>query len=156
MGNGASSIGGSRATSHTSGTAATLQHQPILNDIVPLRRPTSTINEEDNSEEEEIDLSENLQRVVRTPDQSIQHTTLSSRGSTEGTSIAQVSASHKVFLVRLFERLSNLLSVSFNIDFLQTSAISKPITVGELILTAGAEPTGVYIVMDGVVSIKLI
>ena len=61
MGNGAS-IGGSRATSRTSGTAATLQRQPILNDIVPLRRPNSTINEEDeNSEEEEIDLPENLQ-----------------------------------------------------------------------------------------------
>ena len=58
-----------------------------------------------------------------------------------------------MFLVRLFERLSNLLSVSFNIDFLQTSAISKPITSGELILKAGAEPTGIYIVMDGVVSI---
>ena len=62
MGNGASSIGGSQATSRTSGTAATLQRQPILNDIVPLRRPNSTINEEDeNSEEEEIDLPENLQ-----------------------------------------------------------------------------------------------
>ena len=43
MGNGASSIGGSRATSRTSGTAATLQRQPVLNDIVPLRRPTSTM-----------------------------------------------------------------------------------------------------------------
>ena len=58
-----------------------------------------------------------------------------------------------MFLVRLFERLSNLLSVSFNIDFLQTSAISKSITSGELILKAGAEPTSIYIVMDGVVSI---
>ena len=58
-----------------------------------------------------------------------------------------------MFLVRLFERLSNLLSVSFNIDFLQTSVIFKPITSGELILKAEAEPTGIYIVMDGVVSI---
>ena len=150
MGNGAS-IGGSRATSRTSGTANTLQHQPVFNDIVPLRRPNSTINEEENSEEEEIDLPENLQRVERTPEQIIERRTLSS--STQGISITQVSALDKVFLVRLFERLSNLLSVSFNIDFLQTSAISKPITSGELILTAGAEPTGIYIVMDGVVSI---
>ena len=67
MGNGAS-IGGSRATSRTSGTANTLQCQPVFNDIVPLIRPNSTVNEEENSEEEQIDLAENLQRVVRTPE----------------------------------------------------------------------------------------
>ena len=56
----------------------------------------------------------------------------------------------KVFLVRLFERF---IMCAFNIDFLQTTVISKPITSGELILTPGAEPTGVYIMMNGIVSI---
>ena len=56
-------------------------------------------------------------------------------------------------MLRLFERFSNSLSVSFNIDLLQASVISKPITSGELILMAGTEPTGTYIVMDDVVSI---
>ena len=126
MGNGAS-IGGSRATSRTSGTANTLQRQPVFNVIVPLRRPNSTINEEENFEEEDIDLPENLQQVVRTLEQSIERSTLSC--STQGISITQVSALHSVFLVRLFERLSNLFSVSgpFDIDFLHTPAISKPI-----------------------------
>ena len=84
MSNGVSSIGGSQGTSHTSGTTNTLQCQPVFNDIVLLRRPTSTINE--NSEEEEIDLLENLQRVIRTPKQSIHYITLF-RGSTKRISI---------------------------------------------------------------------
>ena len=46
MGNGAS-IGGSRATSRTSGTANTIQRHPVFNVIVPLKRPNSTINEEE-------------------------------------------------------------------------------------------------------------
>ena len=67
MDNGAS-IGGSQATPHTSGTTNNLQYQAVFNDIVSLRRPKSKlINEEEvNSEEEEIDLPENLQRVIRT------------------------------------------------------------------------------------------
>ena len=66
MDNGAS-IGGSQATPHTSGTANNLQYQAVFNDIVPLKRPKSKINkEEEVNSEEEIDLPENLQIVIMT------------------------------------------------------------------------------------------